>query len=89
MRSTKTVTLVRMVINPMSQDRVRFSAGDIAWAIIAAASMLVFSYTMLYWFGVDNLPWEAVPSDRALIVMRFSSLLAFVLCVAFYPSKHD
>lgn len=72
----------------MTTEKIKFSAGDIAWSVVAAGSILVFAYTMLIWFGVNNLPWQIEFSDIAIMIIRFISIFVFIICVAFYPSRH-
>lgn len=68
--------------------KTKFTKGDIAWAVVAAASILMFSYTMLIWFDINDLPWQFEFTDAAIMATRFISIFVFMLCVVFYPSRH-
>lgn len=77
-----------MQVQKQTDDHPKFSTSDIVWAVLCASAMVTFSYTMVIWFGVSDVPWLFEESSVYTIVVRLISLIVLGYCWIFYPSKH-
>lgn len=69
----------------ISGKKVKFTNGEVVWAIVMATATLLFSYTILIWFGVPNLPWGFENDSLVIIAVRAMSVVLIGVCVLFYP----
>lgn len=65
----------------------KFTKGEIAWAIVTGTSMVIFACSLLIWFGINDVPWFFEPNSYATVLARFISLLVLATCLIFHPQE--